>query len=87
MCIRDSDIVISRGKIALDFLLEQLKEQFYPTLLAQHKELQLEIAEGSICYGDADKLARAFNNVLKNAISYSYPDKMCIRDSHCTDLV
>ncbi|MCR0567620.1 HAMP domain-containing histidine kinase [[Clostridium] innocuum] len=68
------DIVISRGKIALDFLLEQLKEQFYPTLLAQHKELQLEIAEGSICYGDADKLARAFNNVLKNAISYSYPD-------------
>ena len=54
--------------------LEQLKEQFYPTLLAQHKELKLDIAEGSVCYGDADKLARAFNNVLKNAISYSYPN-------------
>lgn len=68
------DIVVSRGRIALDFLLEQLKEQFYPTLLAQHKELKLDIAEGSVCYGDADKLARAFNNVLKNAISYSYPN-------------
>lgn len=54
--------------------LEQLKEQFYPILLAQHKELKLDIAEGSVCYGDADKLARAFNNVLKNAISYSYPN-------------
>ena len=68
------DIVVSRGRIALDFLLEQLKEQFYPNLLAQHKELKLDIAEGSVCYGDADKLARAFNNVLKNAISYSYPN-------------
>ena len=68
------DIVVSRGRIALDFLLEQLKEQFYPTLLAQHKELKLDIAEGSVCYGDVDKLARAFNNVLKNAISYSYPN-------------
>lgn len=68
------DIVVSRGRIALDFLLEQLKEQFYPTLLAQQKELKLDIAEGSVCYGDADKLARAFNNVLKNAISYSYPN-------------
>lgn len=68
------DIVVSRGRIALDFLLEQLKEQFYPTLLAQHKALKLDIAEGSVCYGDADKLARAFNNVLKNAISYSYPN-------------
>ena len=58
----------------MDFLLEQLKEQFYPTLLAQHKELKLDIAEGSVCYGDVDKLARAFNNVLKNAISYSYPN-------------
>ena len=68
------DIVVSRGRIALDFLLEQLKEQFYPTLLAQRKELKLDIAEGSVCSGDADKLARAFNNVLKNAISYSYPN-------------
>lgn len=68
------DIVVSRGRIALDFLLEQLKEQFYPILLAQHKELKLDIAEGSVCYGDADKLARAFNNVLKNAISYSNPN-------------
>ena len=25
-------------------------------------------------YGDAEKLARVFNNILKNAIAYSYPD-------------
>ena len=25
-------------------------------------------------YADADKLARVFNNILKNAVAYSYPD-------------
>lgn len=67
------DIVISRGRIQMDFLFEQLREQFYPQLLAQQKTLRLCIKEGITYYGDADKLARAFNNILKNAISYSYP--------------
>lgn len=66
------DIVISRGRIELRFLLEQLKEQFYPILIKEHKEILLDMPEQLIYYGDADKLARAFNNILKNAISYSY---------------
>lgn len=66
------DIVISRGKIEMCFLFEQLREQFYPILIKEHKEIFLDMPEHLIYYGDADKLARAFNNILKNAISYSY---------------
>ena len=68
------DIVISRGKIQMRFLFEQLREQFYPVLIKEHKEITLDMPEDLVYYGDADKLARAFNNILKNAISYSYQD-------------
>lgn len=73
------DIVISRGRIEMRFLFEQLREQFYPILVKEHKEILLDMPEHLIYYGDADKLARAFNNILKNAISYSYQDTtICI---------
>lgn len=68
------DIAISRGRIEMHFLFEQLCEQFYPILMKTNKKITMEIPEDLIYYGDADKLARAFNNILKNAISYSYPD-------------
>lgn len=68
------DIVVSRGRIEMRFLFEQLCEQFYPILMKKHKNIILEMDEDLIYYGDADKLARAFNNILKNAISYSYPN-------------
>lgn len=79
------DIVISRGRIEMKFLFDQLKEQFYPVLMKEHKNIILEIKEDLIFYGDADKLARAFNNVLKNAIAYSYANTDIIIRSEITD--
>ena len=32
--------------------------------------------EDTVIYGDPVKLARVFNNILKNAIAYSYPDSV-----------
>lgn len=84
------DIVISRGKIQMRFLFEQLKEQFYPIMVKQHKEIVLDMPEDLVYYGDGDKLARAFNNILKNAISYSYEDTKifieCHQDEHALTL-
>ena len=34
----------------------------------------MNIDEDLTLYGDATQLARVFNNILKNAIAYSYPD-------------
>lgn len=66
------DIVISPVRIELNFMFQQLRDQFYPIMIKQDKTIQLEIDEALLLYADADKLARAFNNILKNAISYSY---------------
>lgn len=66
------DMAISRGKIEMYFLFQQLREQFYPILIKQEKSINIQMRESLVYYGDADKLARAFNNILKNAISYSY---------------
>ena len=36
----------------------------------------MNVDENTTIYGDAVKLARVFNNILKNAIAYSYPDSI-----------
>lgn len=66
------DIVLTRGYVDLSLLLAQVVDEFYPTLSAQRKEASLEVPEGLSVLVDADKMARVFNNVMKNAIAYSY---------------
>ena len=65
---------ITKQKIDLVFLLDQLVEEAYPML--QEKKLKCVLNKpNSIDFmGDGDKLARAFGNLLKNAINYSYED-------------
>ncbi len=65
-------IVLNKGKIRLAFLLQQLVDEFYPMLNPQGKQVMLQVPEDLILVGDADKLARVFNNILRNAIAYSY---------------
>lgn len=66
------EIPITKNKIDLSFLMEQLVDEFYPML--QEKRLKCVINKPEHIYflGDGDKLARAFGNLIKNAISYSY---------------
>ena len=54
-------------------MFEQLVDEFYPNLLDKQLEIQLIYSENIECYGDVDKLARVFNNLLKNAVVYCYP--------------
>jgi len=64
-------IVLEKEEINLSIMLAQLADEFYP-LLAPHGKLAVVNAPNSlvIC-GDAGKLARVFNNILKNAAAYS----------------
>lgn len=41
-------------------------------LTPQKKQVFVNVPDGLTLLGDADKLARVFNNILKNAIAYSY---------------
>jgi two-component system sensor histidine kinase VanS len=58
-------------EVRLDLLLYQLAEEFYPMLEEKNLTCQPEIQEGFVVNGDADQLARTFDNLLRNAVSYS----------------
>ncbi len=62
------------GKIHLSVMLYQLADEFYPMLAEKNLTLHTAIADDLTLYGDADKLARVLDNLLRNAVSYSYPD-------------
>ena len=61
-----------RETVQLTLLLEQLTDEFYPLLAEKRLTLETEISPGLVTVGDGDKLARVFDNVLRNAVSYSH---------------
>ena len=68
------NIFLGKEDLDLSYMLMQMTEEFYPVLAAHGNEIKLEAEEDLHLYADADKLARVFNNILKNAVAYSYPD-------------
>lgn len=65
-------ISINKAKINLSLMLNQMADEFYPMLSSQKKTAVVNVPDDLILWGDADKLSRVFNNILKNAIAYSY---------------
>lgn len=63
---------INKSEINLAYLLEQLVDECYPMLQEKHLKCNLSTLQKVNYIGDGDKLARAFDNLLKNAINYSY---------------
>lgn len=69
-------IVLNKEKINLLFMLQQMVDEFYPMLTPQDKQVSVNVPDGLTLWGDADKLARVFYNILKNAIAYSYENSV-----------
>jgi two-component system sensor histidine kinase VanS len=69
-------IVLNKEKINLLFMLQQMADEFYPMLTPQDKQVSVNVPDNLTLWGDADKLARVFNNILKNAIAYSYDNSV-----------
>jgi len=64
---------LSKDNIDLYYMLTQIIDEFFPLLSETGKQAILYAPESLIIFGDPEKLARVFNNVLKNAVAYS-PD-------------
>lgn len=64
-------VPLKKESIDLYYMLLQMADEAYPQLSAKGKEVVLHVPEEMMIYGDSDKLARVFNNILKNAIAYS----------------
>ena len=63
-------ITLAKKDIDLYYMLAQLTEEMYPQLASHGKEAVIHAADNLTVYGDPDKLARAFNNILRNAVAY-----------------
>lgn len=62
-----------REPIQLSFLLEQIADEFYPLFSERGLTCAPDIEPHLVVEGDGDRLARVFDNVLRNAVSYSTP--------------
>ncbi len=64
------DIVLEPVELNLTMMLEQVADEFYGVLQEKNLTCRVDAEEDLMIYGDADKLARVFDNILRNAVSY-----------------
>lgn len=67
-----SNIVLEKGEISLDMMMEQIADEFYLLFEQKGMHCELSIEDDIYLMGDPDRLARVFDNIIRNAISYSY---------------
>ncbi|MDO5400134.1 MAG: HAMP domain-containing sensor histidine kinase [Eubacteriales bacterium] len=67
-------VVLEKRPLDLSYLLTQLVDEFYPILKTKNNTVYLDAGERLMIQADPMKLARVFNNLLKNAVTYSDPD-------------
>ena len=66
------DMPINKSELDLSYLFDQLAEECYPMLENKHLKLEITKPEKLMYFGDGEKLARGFENLIKNAINYSF---------------
>ncbi len=59
--------------INLSRMLEQIASEFEPVLAEKSLRWHLEIQQDIMFSCDPDKLQRVFDNLIRNAVNYSYP--------------
>lgn len=72
------NMILEKEHLDLAYMLMQMTEEFYPVLSAHGNTVDLQVDEALAVYGDGDKLARVFNNILKNAVAYSYENSVIV---------
>lgn len=68
------NIELEPAETNLSFMLEQLADELYGVLQEKNLVCEVHVEENLVIYGDTDKLARVFDNLLRNAIAYCYND-------------
>lgn len=65
-------VTLEKNRIDLGMMLQQITEEFYPMLSDKGLTVEIDLIERILMFADADKIARVFDNLLKNAVNYSY---------------
>lgn len=75
-------IVLENNHIDLTMMINQMAEEFYPVLKERELSCNVSIQNRIHIMGDADKLSRVFDNLMRNAVSYSYPNSQITISAH-----
>lgn len=67
-----SNIALEYSRVNLTRMLEQLTYEFKPMLLEKNLECVLSCAQDVQIKCDVDKVQRVFDNLLRNAVNYSF---------------
>lgn len=67
------NITLDKKEFYLYVLLEQILDSFNPVLKEKGLQCTIEVDDRILIYGDSDRLARVFENLLRNAAAYCYP--------------
>ena len=67
-----NNVTLERNRIDLNMMIAQITDEFYPMLSEKNLTVDIDIIEHIVMFADSDKIARVFDNLLKNAVNYSY---------------
>ncbi len=71
-------VVLDKTNFNFSMMLEQIVDEFYPILEQYNQIIDFEVPDSVIIFGDSNKLARVFNNILRNASSYGYENSSIV---------
>lgn len=65
-------LTLETERINFSLMLQQIASEFFPILKEKELTLQMQIPPGVELLCDPDQLERVFDNLLRNAVNYSY---------------
>lgn len=69
-----SNMILEYSDVNLTRMLEQLTYEFKPMFLDKNLKCELEIAPDTMLRCDVNKMQRVLDNLLRNAVNYSFDD-------------
>ncbi len=78
-------VELEHNRIDLSMMLMQIADEFYPVLEEKNLKIKLKLPRQLMMTGDADKLSRVFDNLLRNAVSYSYENTEIVLAAWATE--
>ncbi len=67
-------ITLDKSRVNLSRMLEQIVFEFQPMFAEKNLQCSLSIMPDTIIRCDVDKMERVFDNLLRNAVNYSYEE-------------
>lgn len=77
-----TSLVLETEHVSLSRMLEQITWEFRPILAEKQLEWQLDLEPGVEMVCDPGKLERVFDNLIRNAVNYSYPGTAICLEMH-----